>query len=302
MACPLTFVARSIFQAPWDKILQSTDGIAASHQLFSQRIEKDVEQPLRNFQNKKEMQNIHTISVNLQTMARELDDAADKSDRLSKKGGRANAQKVDQAASRLESATQQWESQAPFVFETLQALDEQRINHLRDVLTQFETHAVDQATRTQSAAEEVLNVMLEVETAQEIQNFVQRTTAGRPAVERRSTTTTTATRQPTPVTPSNPAPPSITGDDISEHSGHRENNPPGTFWTTTNPFGTCADLQKQNRGCAAVLEPCWAADVKVSMAASASLAARPRRALAASPAAWAAATARRSLPGPRLTT
>lgn len=240
MPPPLTALARSIFQAPWDKILQSTDGIAASHQLFSQRIDKDVEQPLRNFQNKKEMQNIHTISVNLQAMARELDDAADKSDKLSKKGGRANAQKVDQAASRLDSATQQWESQAPFVFETLQALDEQRINHLRDVLTQFETHAVDQATRAQSAAEEVLNVMLEVETAQEIQNFVQRTTAGKPRVERRATatttTTTTATRQPTPVTPNNPAPPSITGDDISEHSAHRDNNPPGTFQSTAHPF------------------------------------------------------------------
>jgi hypothetical protein len=165
------------------------------------------------------MQNIQTISANLQTMAKELDDAADKSEKLSKKGGRANAQKVDQAAARLESATQQWESQAPFIFETLQALDEQRINHLRDVLTQFETHEVDQATRTQAAAEEVLNVMLEVNTAQEIQNFVQRTTAGKPKVERRS-----MTRQPTPVTPT-AAPPSITGDDVSEHSGHRENAP-----------------------------------------------------------------------------
>ncbi len=94
------------------------------------------------------MQNIHTISANLHTMARELEDAQEKSDKLVRKGGKANAQKVDQATSKLESATQQWESQAPFIFETLQALDEQRINHLRDVLTQFETHEVDQATRT----------------------------------------------------------------------------------------------------------------------------------------------------------
>ncbi|KAK4150514.1 Muniscin C-terminal mu homology domain-containing protein [Chaetomidium leptoderma] len=208
-----------IFQAPWDKILQSTDGIAASHQLFAQRIDKDVEQPLRNFQGKKEVQNIQTISSNLQTMARELDDATEKSEKLSRKGGRANAQKVDQAAAKLESASQQWESQSPFIFETLQALDEQRINHLRDVLTQFETHAVDQATRSQAAAEEVLNVMLEVNTSQEIQNFVQRITAGKPKIERRSTT-----RQPTPVTPT-AAPPSITGDDASEHSGQRDAPP-----------------------------------------------------------------------------
>ncbi len=221
-APPLMEITRSVFQAPWDKILQSTDAIAASHQLFAQRIDHDVEQPLRNFQNKKEMQNIHTISANLQSMARELDDAADKAGKLSRKTGRANAQKADQAAARLESASQQWESQSPFIFETLQALDEQRINHLRDVLTQFETHAVDQATRSQSAAEEVLNVMLEIDTAQEIQSFAQRTTAGKPKVERKSTT-----RQPTPVT-SSPAPPSIAGDDVSEHSGHRDNNPPGT--------------------------------------------------------------------------
>jgi cell division protein ZapA (FtsZ GTPase activity inhibitor) len=168
------------------------------------------------------MQHMQTISANLSTMARELDDATDKSEKLSRKGSRANAQKVDQAAARLESATQTWESQAPFIYETLQALDEQRINHLRDVLTQFETHEIDQATRTQAAAEEVLNVMLEVNTAQEIQNFVQKTTAGKPRIERKSTTT----RQPTPVTPT-AAPPSITGDDVSEHSGQQRDNPPG---------------------------------------------------------------------------
>ncbi|KAK3294317.1 muniscin C-terminal mu domain-containing protein [Chaetomium fimeti] len=208
-----------IFQAPWDKILSSTDGIAASHQLFAQRIDKDVEYSLRNFQNKKEMQHMQTISSNLNTMARELDDATEKSEKLSRKGGRANAQKVDQAAARLETATQTWESQAPFIYETLQALDEQRINHLRDVLTQFETHEIDQATRTQAAAEEVLNIMLEVNTAAEIQNFVQKTTAGKPKIERKSTT-----RQPTPVTPT-AAPPSITADDVSEHSGQRDNPP-----------------------------------------------------------------------------
>ncbi|KAK3987219.1 Muniscin C-terminal mu homology domain-containing protein [Cladorrhinum sp. PSN332] len=210
-----------IFQAPWDRILASTDGIAASHQLFASRIEKDVEHSLRSFQSKKEMANIQNISANLQGMAKELDEAEKNVEKLSKKGGKANAQKVDQASSRLEAATGQWESQAPFIFETLQALDEQRINHLRDVLTQFETHEVDQATRTQSAAEEVLNVMLEVNTAKEIENFVNKTTAGKPRIERKSTNT----RQSAVTTPTL-APPSVHGgheDDISEeHSFHEK--------------------------------------------------------------------------------
>ncbi|KAK3687726.1 Muniscin C-terminal mu homology domain-containing protein [Podospora appendiculata] len=221
---PNTASELGVFQTPWDKILQSTDGIAASHQLFAQRIEKDVEHALRGFQNKKEMQHMQTISANLSTMSRELEDATEKSEKLTRKGGKANAQKVDQATSRLESASQQWESQAPFIFETLQALDEQRINHLRDVLTQFETHEVDQATRTQASAEEVLNTMLEVNTAQEIQNFAQRTTAGKPKIERR-----TVTRQSSVAGGSALAPPSITGHDnddgVSEHSGHKEGQP-----------------------------------------------------------------------------
>lgn len=216
---PNTASELGVFTAPWDKILQSTDAIAASHQLFAQRIDKDVEAALRGFHTKKEMQNMQTISANLVTMAKELDDAAEKSEKLTRKGGKANSHKVDLAASRLESASQQWESQAPFIFETLQALDEQRINHLRDVLTQFETHEVDQATRTQASAEEVLNTILEVNTSQEIQNFVQRSVAGKPKVERKP-----LTRQSSIVASSNLAPPSVTGheDDVSDHSIHRE--------------------------------------------------------------------------------
>ncbi|KAL2164922.1 hypothetical protein VTH06DRAFT_218 [Thermothelomyces fergusii] len=208
-----------IFKTPWDMILSSTAEIADSHELFAQSIEKDVEQPLRNFQNNKEMQKMQTISANLSAMAKELEDATEKSEKLNRKGGKASAQKLDQAASRLDLATQTWDSQAPFIYETLQALDEQRINHLRDVLTQFETHEVDQATRTRTAAEKVLNVILELKTAEEIQNFVQRTVAGKPKVERKP-----YARQPTPVTPT-AAPSSLTADDASEHSGYRENNP-----------------------------------------------------------------------------
>jgi hypothetical protein len=182
------------------------------------------------------MQNINTVSQNLQQMARDLEDAQEQSDKLTKKGKKANAQKVDQATSRLESVTQQWESQAPFIYESLQALDEQRLNHLRDVLTQYVTHEVDQAARTQTSAEDVLNNILEVKTEQEIQRFVQKTVGNRPKLEKRATTTGTGTapgtinsRQgsvATPGTPTTPlAPPSLSGiedDGISEHSGPRE--------------------------------------------------------------------------------
>jgi hypothetical protein len=168
------------------------------------------------------MQTLMTMSANLQTMAKELEEAQEKADKLSKKGSKANVTKVDAATSKLESASQQWESQAPYIFETLQALDEQRINHLRDVLTQFGTHEVDQASRTQSSAEEVVNCMLEIDTNREIQGYVQRTVAGKPKIEPRRTGT--ATRQSSTAGGSTQAPRSASGneDDVSDHSSPKE--------------------------------------------------------------------------------
>lgn len=223
----------SIFQPPWDKVLRSTDAIAASHHLFSQRVEKDVEHALRQFQSRGDVQNMQTMAVNLSGMAKELEDARDKVEKLSKKGGKASALKVDTATARLESATSQWESQAPFILETLQALDEQRCNHLRDVLTQYETHEVDQSDRLRSAANDALATILEADTTKEVENFVTRVTAGRPRIENRpgaAVRTTTATRQSTSTNNQPPstadstvAPPSSSlsqhADDRSDHSG-----------------------------------------------------------------------------------
>ncbi|ORY64844.1 Muniscin C-terminal mu homology domain-containing protein [Pseudomassariella vexata] len=214
------------FQGQWDKIQQSAEAMAMSHHLFATKIEKDVEQPLRSFHTKKEMQNMQTIQGNLQSMAKELDDAQKKSDSLNKKAGKASAVKVDQAATKLESATNQWESQAPFIFETLQALDETRMNHLRDVLTQYGTYEGEKAQQQQADSEGVLNSLLDYSTSHEINYFVQRTTAGRPKLEKRITTT----RQPSSLggappslaPASSPHEPSMAGDDRSDHSVLRE--------------------------------------------------------------------------------
>lgn len=147
---------------------------------------------------------MQTVASNLATMARELEDAKEKVEKLSKKGGKASALKVDTATARLESASSQWESQAPFILETLQALDEQRCNHLRDVLTQYETHEVDQSDRLRASANDALATIVEADTSLEIENFANRVTAGKPKVERRtpgitrqSTSTNVPTRQST---------------------------------------------------------------------------------------------------------
>lgn len=147
---------------------------------------------------------MQTMSANLSAIAKELEDAKEKVEKLSKKGGKASALKVDAATARLESASSQWESQAPFILETLQALDEQRCNHLRDVLTQLETHELDQSDRLRAAANDALATIVEADTGKEVENFVFKVTGRRPTLERRATQpsqpaerTPTITRQST---------------------------------------------------------------------------------------------------------
>ncbi|KAF7890302.1 hypothetical protein EAF00_008617 [Botryotinia globosa] len=174
-----------VFDTPWRKIVNSVESIADSHHNLAERIAKDVEQPLRQFATQnREMQGMTTIQGNLAAMAKDLEDAQHASDKLSKKGGKASTQKVENAAAKLQNAEQQWQAQAPFIYESLQAVDERRLNHLRDVLTQFETHEADRIERSRVAVEQTLTALLEVDTAQEISNWSEASTAGRPVMER----------------------------------------------------------------------------------------------------------------------
>ena len=185
------------------------------------------------------MSGIPTIQGNLEKMAKEQEDAFEKADKLSKKGGKANAQKVESANSRLQNANQQWDSQAPFIFETLQALDETRLNHLRDVLTQYETHEADQIERNRITVEQTLSSLLEVDTSQEIRNWSRANVSEKPqrrAIRQQSTAGSSITSPPASMAP--PATSGSAGGDDgnvrnSEQSGrlepHAGERPPSRF-------------------------------------------------------------------------
>ncbi|KAI6245026.1 Cytoskeletal protein syp1 [Erysiphe necator] len=163
-----------VFEKPWKQLMTATEDIAKSHNYFANCIEKDVELPLRNFATTNdEMANVTTMRGNISSLARELEDAQTKNDRLSRKGGKASASKVEAASNRLQAARQQWDVQAAFVFESLQALDERRVNHLRDLLTQYQTHEADHIQLNREAVESTLKSLIEISTEAEIKNWSQ---------------------------------------------------------------------------------------------------------------------------------
>jgi hypothetical protein len=209
-----------VFSLPWQKIVSQTEAIAESHHQLAQKIEVDVERPLRDFATtNREVQAMSTISGNLAAMAKDIDAAKKKSEKLMDKGAKAQANKVANAVADVENATLQWESQAPYVFEKLQAVDESRLNHLRDALTQFQTHEVDQVERNRVSAEETLNVLLNIETADEIKTFALRMQSGeRLQPLRKASSSTTPSRSVAPPPPP-PTPPAPAEDNRSQKSG-----------------------------------------------------------------------------------
>ena len=126
------------------------------------------------------MQGMSTIQGNLVSVARDVDTARKRADKI--QSGKTPQSKIDNATSDVNVANQQWDSQAPYVFEQLQALDENRVNHLRDVLTQFQTHEVDLVERNRVSAEGCLNAILNVNTSEEISTFVAKTSESAPTV------------------------------------------------------------------------------------------------------------------------
>jgi hypothetical protein len=175
-----------------------------SHETLANKIEEDVERPLREFSTKnRDMQSMPSIQSNLAGLAKNVENAQKKVDKARAKGAKG-ADKLSSEIANAEEVNQQWESRAPFVFEQLQSADETRLNHLRDVLTQLETHEVDQVERGRQAAESCLNVLLNVETADEIKTFAAKMAGTRvpvsPAMSRRQTerTETPSASEPGP--------------------------------------------------------------------------------------------------------
>lgn len=193
-----------MFQGPWTRIATSTVALATSHQEFAHRIEAEVERPLRDFTNRnQEWSGIKSMEVNLAAAAKAVDVAEEKEQKVKRRGAKAKQQQITEAANAVNHASGEWESQAPFAFEKFQAADESRCNHLRDVLTTWQTLELDQAQRNMQAAEATLNVILDINTSDEIKGFVNKVTAGKDKIERlRSRTTSSGGPPGVPSTPS----------------------------------------------------------------------------------------------------
>lgn len=213
----------SLFLPAWKQVLAEADEAAHNHYIFTQRVEKDVEIPLRNYMSEAtEAKEFNSQKTNMASLATTAATAQRDSDKLTAKGGKANASKLESANSKLQNAHQQWDAQAPFIMETFQMLDEARLNHLRELLTQYQTHELQALTDRRRSIEKAMNALLEVDTAQEIKNWAQAMTVGKPITERRARQLSMNPSIGSVASPDSPAPTSSHGDDMSSHSNSQD--------------------------------------------------------------------------------
>lgn len=175
----------------------SAGTLAASHSTLASKIEVDVEQPLREFiSTNREMSQMSTVQGNLSALAKDVERAQSKMEKARSKGDN----RAEAASSDVDAAQMQWESQAPYIFESLQALDESRLNHLRDVLTQFQTHEVDLVEKNRITAEQCLNALLNVDTRDEITTFALKAVQQPPTLANRKRSSVSVPMRPPPTT------------------------------------------------------------------------------------------------------
>ncbi|KAM5429458.1 Suppressor of Profilin del [Microsporum canis] len=221
--------ALGVFEVPWQRILSATESMAQSHEALATGIETDAEKPLREYETKNaDMKSMVSIQNDLSSLVKTLETAQKKLDKIKDKGPK-HASKVPGAQSAVDDAKTQWQSRAPFVLEQLQAIDEHRVNHLRDILTQYQTHESDQVERSRQAAESSLNSLLNIQAGEEIRAYVSKKSGGRlPAEIAPSTPATPSARQETPTSPKPtppamaeplPSPPPVHDDSASQRSG-----------------------------------------------------------------------------------
>lgn len=170
--------------------MESTTAIAQAHQHLADKIAAEVEHPIREFiLRNNDWAGMKNMEGNLTVIAKSIESAEEKAEKLKKRGTKAKAQQVADAATAVQNAYADWDSQAPFVFERFQVADEARCNNLKDALTRLQTLELDRTQTSMQAVEGTLAQMLDIDATQETKAFANKATGGRQTMARRQSRT-----------------------------------------------------------------------------------------------------------------
>ncbi|CAN6674642.1 hypothetical protein TRVA0_059S00386 [Trichomonascus vanleenenianus] len=154
----------------WTLVVASVEQSASSAKVFSHKLHAEIESPLRNFSSRSnQFQDVKQLQEGLTQLARQLVHAEEKLQHQ-----RGNEEHQIQLAESRSS----WESQAPYLTEQLEVVDEARLVLVKDSLTRMQTLEVDRAQGSIKEAEKSLNSILSFEPYEDMNSFASKVASG----------------------------------------------------------------------------------------------------------------------------
>lgn len=143
-----------LFEGVWLQVLSSTRENAKAASSFATKIHKEIEAPLRQYTTRSaQWADMKVLQSELETLANTV--------KLDKhRNTRAN-----------DENRVQWESQAPFLLEQAETIDESRLGYLKNALTTYGTVEADYSDKSLKISEKVLNNVLSYEPMDEIATY-----------------------------------------------------------------------------------------------------------------------------------
>lgn len=164
-----------LFEAVWLGVVRSTKDSAKASGSFASKIHHDIEQPLRYFCAKSpQWADMKVLHDELDTLSHSFKVNDDKLDKLrKKKHGQTEAQQHS-----LDEVRAQWESQAPYILEQAEVIDESRLGYLKNLLTTFGTIEADRSEKSLKISEGVLNNILSFEPIDDVAAYAAQVSKG----------------------------------------------------------------------------------------------------------------------------
>ena len=172
------------YNAAWEQIKLHIGRVASTHASFARRITSELEIPLKSYSTSTDFSQLPQFEGNLSSLADAHETTRQKSEKAKSKG----KTKKQEAKARLENdARALWETESPLILEKMQSIDESRMTLLKDIFVKCMMMEVETTQASISEAEGIMNSLLSLTPAKEVESFVKHSKDGAvaPTHERR---------------------------------------------------------------------------------------------------------------------
>lgn len=168
-------LAASQLEPTWASIVKSTRDSAEASMGFANKIHKEVQRPLRQFHKSAEWLDTRMLEDELEKLGNAYKSHDETVEKLRRKSPSRQTEVAQQSLGQIRV---QWESQAPYIVDQVEAIDERRLGQIKTALTTFGTVQSDCANKGVAASEAVLSSVLAYDPSQDVAAFAAKLTAG----------------------------------------------------------------------------------------------------------------------------